>query len=396
MAIADHPLASRIPRATQHPSVLVDPSEFDSLSRRPDAPKELAHYIYSDEPQLALHVVSFRDATLVSLSMPHTLTDGTGGGYIYKAWSLALQGRDDEIADFHGYGSDPLAGFGTAPTEPYLHADQLLTGWRGFLFKLWQMWDAVRHRSEARILCMPAAVMTDLRQTAIKEIRAETGDQKAFMSDNDVLVAWFTRLAISGFPQNSNKTIRIMNAFQLVTVLADDRLPAAKAYVSNAAMEIYTFLTAREIFARPLSAVAYAIRQSMAQGGTRAQAEALAAIKRQTAAETGVPWPIFGDPSMEMMSFSNWSKGKYFETDMSAAVVRMGRSPSARANGPGIPSYIHFNAWSTAFQLRNIVPIFGKDAAGNYWLEAPLRAGVWDLIDKQLKEAAYEAPVDMT
>ena len=228
--------------------------------------------------------------------------------------------------------------------------------------------------------------MAERRKKAIEEIRADTGNDKAFVSDNDVLTAWFTRLAVSGFPKSSTQTVRIMNAFTLATVLGNDHLPSAKAYISNAATEIYAFLTVRDFFAKPLSYAAYAVRRSMMDGGTREQVEALAGLKRQYLAQTGrSSWPIFGDASMEMMSYSNWTKGKYFETDFSAAVVREGFPRGARAEPPGLASMVQFNAWSTAFDLRNIMPIMGKDAAGNYWLQGPLREVVWDRIDRELR-----------
>ncbi|KAJ9641331.1 hypothetical protein H2199_005301 [Coniosporium tulheliwenetii] len=115
-----------------------------------------------------------------------------------------------------------------------------------------------------------------------------------------------------------------MNAFTLATVLGNDHLPSAKAYISNAATEIYAFLTVRDFFTKPLSYAAYVVRRSMMEGGTRERVEALAGMKRQCLAQTGHSWPIFGDASMKMMSYSNWTKGKYFETDFSAAIVKEG------------------------------------------------------------------------
>lgn len=185
-----------------------------------------------------------------------------------------------------------------------------------------------------------------------------------------------------------------MNAFRLASVLSASHLPTAKAFISNAATEIYTFLSAGDILTQPLSATAYAVRTSMTEGGTREQVEALAALKRQSMATKGEP-PVFGDAAMEMISFSNWSKGRFFETDLSAAVVNPppgaaadAAAAAARPNRPGIPSYIQFDAWSKKFQLRNIIPIMGKDAAGNYWLEGPLRRGVWEGIERVLREEA--------
>ncbi|KAL4914773.1 hypothetical protein BDW62DRAFT_219853 [Aspergillus aurantiobrunneus] len=384
-SILEHPLASKLPRATERPSVVGNPNDFDELTCSPDAPKTLHGYLTRDIPQLCLHVVSFTDSTLISISLPHTLTDGTGGAQIYRCWALVLQSRDDEIPPFHGYDGDPLATFGETSSQPYMHAPKLLTGWKKWLFVLYQAYDGWRYRTSSRIVCVPGPYLAAQRKKAIEEIRAETGDDKAFVSDNDVLAAWFTRLSVGLFPKNSTMTVRIMNAFALSAALGSDHLPSAKAFVSNAATEIYTFLSVRDLFAKPLSYAAYAVRRSMMEGGTREQLEALQAVKKHTLAKEGHTWPIFGNASMEMISYSNWTKSKYFETDFSAAIVREGFPREARAEKPGFASMVQFNAWSTKFNLRNIIPIMGKDAAGNYWLQGAMRDVVWKRIEKQLE-----------
>jgi hypothetical protein len=267
-----------------------------------------------------------------------------------------------------------------------MHASKLVTGWKRWLFIAYQIYDAWRYRTASRIVCVPGPFLAALRKKAIEEIRADTGNDKAFVSDNDVLTAWFTRLELSGFNKNSNQTVRIMNAFALAAVLGNDHLPAAKAHISNAATEIYTFLTVWDFFKRPLSYAAWAIRRSMMEAGTREQVEALQHMKRRSQAETGNAWPIFGDASMEMMSYSNWTKGRYFETDFSAAMIKEGFPREKRVEKPGFASMVQFNAWTTGFDLRNLMPIMGKDAAGNYWLQGPLREVVWNQIDKELKE----------
>lgn len=244
------------------------------------------------------------------------------------------------------------------------------------------MYDAWRYRTASRIVCVPGAFWAEQCKNAIEKIRADTGNDKVFVSDNDVLTAWFMRLAVSSFPENSNRTVRIMNAFALTTVLGNDHLSSAKVYSSNAATEIYAFLTIRDFFTKPLSYAAYAVQRSMMEGGTWEQVEALAGMKRQCLAH-----PIFGDVSMETISYSNWAKGKYLETDFSAAIVKEGCPRATRAEKPGFASMVQFNAWSTKFDLRNLLPIMGKDAAGNYWSQGPLRDVVWNGIDKELNAA---------
>jgi hypothetical protein len=95
--IEEHPLASKLPKPSTSPTILGDPYDFHGLMRPSDGPKELADYIYTDEPQLGVHIVSFRDATLVSLSCSHTFADALGIKALLEAWSLVLQGRDDEV-----------------------------------------------------------------------------------------------------------------------------------------------------------------------------------------------------------------------------------------------------------------------------------------------------------
>ncbi|KAL5333779.1 hypothetical protein BJX70DRAFT_403192 [Aspergillus crustosus] len=210
MSTLEHPLASKLPRATERPAVVADPNDFDDLTSDPDTPKTLEDYLARDVPQTSLHVVSFTDSTLISISLPHTLTDGTGGALIYRCWSLVLQGREDEIPAFHGYDSDPLATFGQTASEPYMYQPLLLTGWR-------------------KIVCIPGPYLAGLRKKAIEEIRATPGNEKGSVGDNDVITAWFTRLTVGHFPHNSTMTVRIMNAFALSAVLGNDHLPSAKA-----------------------------------------------------------------------------------------------------------------------------------------------------------------------
>ncbi|KAF1362274.1 hypothetical protein EJ07DRAFT_107465 [Lizonia empirigonia] len=384
MSIMDHPLASKLPRPTDRPAVVADPHEFDELTISDNAPKTVSEYLVRDVAQTALHVVSFNDSTLISISLPHTLTDGTGGALIYKSWALVLQGREDEVPPFHAYDHDPLEGFGDDPREPYMFKDRLLTGWKKWMFIAYQVYDGWRYKTSSRIVCVPKAFLAEQRRKAIEEIRASTGNDTAFVSDNDVLVAWFTRLCVGIFPRTSPMTVRIMNAFALSSVLAE-RLPAGKAYISNAATEIYTFWSVRDFFTKPISACAWAIRCSMMEGGRYHQIEALAAEKKECEKREGNSWPQFGVPSMELMSYSNWSKGKYFDTDFSAAMIKQGYPNTKRVEKPGYASMVQFNAWTEGFDLRNLMPIMGKDAAGNYWLQGPLREVVWDSIDKQLK-----------
>jgi len=384
MSVNDHPLGKKLPRPTKRPAVVADPNEFNDFYCGPKTARTVEEYLTKDLAQLSVHVVTFTDTTLISVSLPHTLTDATGGAMIYKCWSLVLQGRESEIPPFHAYDYDPLASFGETRNETYIHEEKMLTGWRRWLFTAYQIYDAWRYPTSSRIVCIPRDFLANQRKKAIVEVQAETGNDKAFVSDNDLITAWFSRLVSSIFPKNSNKTVRIMCALSLAQVLAGtDRMPSGKAYISNATAEIYTFVPVRDFFQKPLSAIAWAVRKSMMQGAVPGQLEAQVHLKKNNVHY----WPIFGDASMEMISYSNWTKAKLMEVDFSPAIAKVGFDPQIRPEKIGYGSMVQFNAWTTGFDLKNLMPIMGKDAAGNYWLQGPLREITWKQIEKELEIA---------
>jgi hypothetical protein len=74
-SIADHPLGARIPHATGAPAIFPSPNELSPLLRSANAPKHIDDWIYSDRPQLSIHVITFSDATIITITWLHTLAD---------------------------------------------------------------------------------------------------------------------------------------------------------------------------------------------------------------------------------------------------------------------------------------------------------------------------------
>lgn len=92
--------------------------------------------------------------------------------------------------------------------------------------------------------------------------------------------------------------------------------------------------------------------------------------------EQRIRFPIlFGDATMHMIAFSNWTKAGLFEMDFSAAAVRPRREP-LRA------SYIQHNQLS--LQIPEGFLVMGKDYHENYWLCGYRVKGQWALIEKAL------------
>ncbi|KAI0103414.1 hypothetical protein F4814DRAFT_96633 [Daldinia grandis] len=388
--IARHPTGCRLPRATAKPAVLSDPEEFAPLLRRWGAPRRLDDYLYTDAPQLSLHIVSFTDATIVSLSWPHTLLDAMGRRELLDAWIAVLEGRDDDVKPLHGVLRDPLESLGTDPQEPYVLAHRRLAPIQALLFAISYIWTTLfwSRGEDTRMVCVPAAHVQSLHKGALDYLASRTDEDekvKPFVSEGDVLSGWVTRLALRHL-QHTEQTVSIMNAFGMRSVLAKDFLPLTHAYVGNAVAGVWAFVSMRDLFARPLGYVAAAVRRSIAEQGTRAQVEARVAVD-QAAGKRGKS-ALYGDPAMTPIMISNWSKAKFFDTDFSAAVVRPGADPKKRANKIGRPSYVQPNGLINGMPTRNSFPIVGKDAAGNYWLSGTLQKGLWRQVQEDM-DAEY-------
>ncbi|TVY47294.1 Transcriptional regulator [Lachnellula occidentalis] len=386
-SISEHPLASKLPKPTSRPAVLNSTDEFQSLVRRKDGPTKLEDYLNSDDGQLSLHIVSFSDATLVTLTWPHTFIDAMGRRALFDAWISVLNGLEAEVSPLQGFSTDPLATLGTQPTEPYALEKYQIKGFAFFIFAVRYAWELIWHsKEERRIICLPATHLNTMKSTALSELSACAPDTKPFLSDGDVISAWLARLALSPtLSRTSKRTVLLMNAFGLRGVLANDLLPTDKAYIANASNSVHALLPAHEILTRPLSFTASQVRRSITQQGTRAQIEALAAIERETYASCGRS-PVFGDSSMKLIVISNWTKTRLFELDFSAAVVEVGVPLEGRRHGVGRPRYVHSCPYSNGVPIRNAFPVFGRDAEGNYWMSGTLRVETWRKIEEGFKK----------
>ncbi|CAG8958394.1 hypothetical protein HYFRA_00011071 [Hymenoscyphus fraxineus] len=337
--ISEHSIASQIPKATSRPAVLVEAKKFVNLTRRPDAPSKLEDYLYSDEPQLGIHIVSFRDATLVSILWPHICGDASAAKAIFDAWSLVLQGRDDEVPPLHGFDNDPLAQLGSNPREKYSLVAKRLTVFQIIVFWIRHLFETLWWGDEGRVMCVPASFITSQREKALQELASGGhGNEKQFLSEGDVLCAWLAKLSISDLPKSSNRTVLISNALDFRGLLAKDLLPGNGVHLGNAVMIVHAMSTVRDVSRMPISETALAIRRGIEHLGTRDQLEAHQALLRESIDKTKVP-VVFGDATMNLIPFTNWSKAKYFETNFSGAVRKVGKPLEERSNGKGIPSY---------------------------------------------------------
>ena len=384
MPAADHPLASQIPRPSSRPATVIDPDIFWDLFRPEGSPMKIDDYLNSDLPQIGLHVISFTDRTVVTIFFPHTLGDAMAQKALLDAWLLVLNGRaDDVVAPRSGdTGPDPLTELGMHPEVPHDLADRQMGLLQLGRYGLGNALSFVGAQ-ENRMMCVPGAFISRLRSDMIAELQKEPASADGnghFLSEGDVLCAWCTRLALIQLPPGSKRTVMLQIAKDMrdtlkVDLFKDDE--GGAPYLGNAIGFVNVLIPANEVLDQPLSHTALAIRRAITQLGSRPQIEAFTALWRQG---YGRMPPIFGDPGMLMLTYSNWCKAKLFKLDFSAAI----RTPGVENARPGIPKYIQNN--QSGLILPNGYPIIGKDADGNFWLSSYLPKGFWAKFEEELEK----------
>lgn len=125
-AKANHAVASLMPSSEavvlpdrQGPAIVGSPENWAEMCCGADGPKSLADYTSSDRSVTGLRVISFRDATIVSLHWLQAVVDAMALKAILDNWVLVLQGRQSEVPLLHGFEEDPLRELGRHPTEHF-------------------------------------------------------------------------------------------------------------------------------------------------------------------------------------------------------------------------------------------------------------------------------------
>lgn len=390
MDVEEHHIGCKIPaHHPDKPSVMADPATFEPLTRRADAPKGLEDFIKRELPQLELHVVSFRNATILNVGCLHSVLDGMSFGRqgLFYAWSLVLQGRQDEIPPVCGFDEDLLKNLGKQPTEQHKFSHLRMSGLGMLWWMFKRVFQMVWYKEEARIVCVPEEFVRQLRETAMDELAKGPhatvlgdGGTKPWVSEGDVLVAWWTRYATMHLRNQPDKTINVSSAYNIRRVLSGNLLPAGHFYLSNASLGLFMLPKIRDIFDRPLSWLASQMRQAIVETGTKAQIEALVAevMPDWTRPST---FRMLGDPGMHMIVFSNWTQAQFFQVDLAPAAAN-----KADREQPVVPSFINYKVASTVWPMRDNFCIIGKDAEGRYWLGGALQKGLWAKIENELQQ----------
>ncbi|OOQ89993.1 hypothetical protein PEBR_05855 [Penicillium brasilianum] len=385
--ISSHPLASQIPstQETSQISVLGCMSSFNSITKHDDAPNKIEDYLSSDIPQLFIHVVTFTDTTLITVTFPHTLFDAMGLSYFLQAWTAILSDQEDRIPAFLGFDEDIIeAKTEYVPAEQHVLAKKTLTRFQMAVLVLSRWWENYWYPDvQDKVITIPNTYVQRMQERALQELRAQSSQssrslsEDIFVSEGDILLAWLSKTLVNALNPSPQTPVQISNVFDTRAVL---NISQAGAYTGNATIPSCTTFTAQSLQKSPTSNTALHLRNALNEQRIPSQVHAMSSLRKKSLRETGF-LPIIGVPRQISITCTNWYRARFFDLDFSSARVDRACAGACR------PSYIN-TAGPTPLGphvARNLVTVTGRDGVGNWWVQILARAGAWERIEEVVR-----------
>ena len=386
MRLNEHPLASKLPRATGKVDTFLGPRAFNSLAMGPGSPSTFDDLIHDDRPQFSLHVTTFTDGTLVGVSHSHMTADLLGFTAVINAWCLELAGKSDQVPPLGGIHEDGMKGLYDPPTQDkHVLAGKELTGWRLAYWGLWALLESKRAPLESRILCIPKTKMEKLMAHARSQMTRhneedaapDTGDRDPFfVSEGDVLAALACRLNAQSQAPGSTRNIMTMMALDPRT-RAPSAFQEGVSYAGNSPTAVFLECTADKAIKMPLGDLALLSRRSITEQATEEQMKAYSVLSAESVRTNNMN-VLFGDKDMSFQLMSNWLKASLFDKiDFSPAIIKEAPATSERKRGH--PTYYHSADPGSVDgpYMMHLLVVMGADHDGNVWMSCVLPEKTW-------------------
>ncbi|EFQ34527.1 uncharacterized protein GLRG_09671 [Colletotrichum graminicola M1.001] len=376
-SVMSHPLASTIPSLFSHsthvlsrPRILNTPSTLTPMLAGPEAPTTFSDYTTTDRPLLSLHVITFNDAAFVTITYPHSVTDGMGRKELVENWCRVLAGRKEDVKPLADPTFDPMARIAQSEkqryNETFLWEHKRLRGWGKLRFTLNLLWYLLTNRIRQRNLFIPAATLRTLRQSAEADT-SQSPEAATRLSDSDILTAWLVRLACSHITRSSPaKPIAVSTALDLRGRLHEEDMPA----------DVGLRLQPRGV----------QLDKHDGSGLTDAQIYASTKLTYNAVAESGST-NQFTEPNGFVVSVSNVSKARFHEViDFSPAIVKTEGGGAEERMTPRGRIVWQCNTPRVRMHPPCLVYIQGKDHAGNYLAQMLVAEKTWRVIEETISK----------
>ncbi|KIL89223.1 hypothetical protein FAVG1_07617 [Fusarium avenaceum] len=383
IGIREHKQAKLLPKATLRPSV--HPSMAHELAIPPGAPKSLKDLTSREVPMLSLHIVSFQDATLVTISWPHVLFDAVGFSHLVEAWSSVLAGRKEKVPALIGARDDVLYDIGdlSQASPQYLSSEsRILSGLALAWFIVRFIWTILANPTvESRVICIPKDTVQNLHRRVLDDIKeGKDGVNDPWVSPSDAILACLSRTVFDSASHPISMTTPI-DARTRLSHLKD----AEGVYIQNMILGSFVVLPPKALKGS-LGSQALESRQGMLNQMEETNLVGILQLFRKRWESGKTRAPIFAAPGSVILTTNSRLKVDLFtKANFSLAVLRADNS-QARNNPLGTPVYHYAATINPNIAFRNFVNIHTKDPEGNYWLTGFFTPRQWSKIETSFEK----------
>ncbi|KAF5543303.1 chloramphenicol acetyltransferase-like domain-containing protein [Fusarium mexicanum] len=385
ISIKEQNAAKLFPKATSRPSTFPGVSGPRDFGIPPGAPASLKDYTSRDTPMIGLHIITFLDATLVTITWPHILFDAVGFSHLIEAWSTVLAARKERVPNILGAKDDVLYDLGSmAHSEPQYAASEarILSGIAFILFVIRMLWIILTQPVvESRIICLPKNVVDRLHQRALEDIKGDNSVQgDPWVSPSDAILAWLSRALVSSSkaPRSISMTTPIDARSRLCRLQNSDGV-----YVQNMILGSFVNIAPDDLRG-PLGKQALVSRQGLLQQLDESNLIGILQLFRKRWDDGKTRAPIFAAPGSQLLVTNNRLKVDLFTAaDFGPAVMQAGKD-TQRKNGRPVHHYA--SSLNPGITMRNFVNIHMRDPEGNYWLSGFFTPRQWSRIEQGFRE----------
>jgi hypothetical protein len=376
-------LASKLPRGGSYLEVFGTTKDLAPLACASDNPSRLEDRALTDLPPMFIHHINFTDGTLLAISLPHTFMDIGAFKAVLQGWAAVLNGREDQVPKMRDLADDPRIALAqrTSGSE-YVFQRHLRSRLQSLAFSVrsaaTKLWTS---KKETRMICLPGDFIKTLKEKALHDLESQPtakGQTGSYLSDNDVMLAWYTRIMLAVFDPSPSRPLMISNSYDVRPVC----LPKDSSCLLDCSFCLRTATTVQEAVKEPLGLLAAQIRLSLVQQRTPEQTEAYAALARETVEATG-DGPSFGASNTFSLFWTNDDAGRLFHLDFSSAVRNPGPLQDRKNDVIGRPSLVM--DITDMSNIGDIAIVLGRDHSGNWWMGRQMSVKHWEKVKKQFE-----------
>ncbi|KHN96669.1 uncharacterized protein MAM_05612 [Metarhizium album ARSEF 1941] len=361
------------------------PSDYRLHFLPPGVPSTVQDIVDGGLSQLVLRVLSFRDATIVTLSWPPNSMDTASFRALLQNWSLCMAGRTDEVATVFGAREDALVKLVIIAERERnldeLRRDRKLKALSQNPISKW--WTRRSHKPlQSRMVFIPQAIYDSFMKEIRKDIASILEDdvQRSMTSAADIILAWMSKLQAAADPKPKGVlSTSMVNLRCRISTLRD---PSGE-YLQNLTLPAYSYMSPEEA-TDTIGAIALHHKHNMQDQMSEHQLLALARHIIDKKRRGKNPLPMCDVSNMPCLEFQNFSPLQLFSAaDFSPAVVCAGEFDNPRWNPPGRVTTAYYLMESTNLD-ESVCAVLGKDLGGNFWMTCQLEPEVWIKVEEEL------------